>query len=215
VPLRVRILLHGALALSVAVLCLSSTGCVRRRLTVRSFPPGAQVFVDDQEIGTTPVSSSFVYYGTRKLTLIKDGYRTETLFQRINPPWYQIPPLDFVSENLLVREFRDERVVDVQLIPQEIVPQERLLERAQTLRDGALTGQITLPPGASPSAAPSFSFPGQGLPGGVPIPRYPLPAPGVGGELLPQEPSATAPSAETLRTPTPDGVPLRLPPADE
>jgi hypothetical protein len=209
VSTRVRNLLHVGFALGVAAICLSSTGCVRRRLTVRSFPPGAQVFVDDQEVGTTPVSTSFVYYGTRKVTLIKDGYRTETLFQKINPPWYQIPPLDFVSENLLVQELRDERVVDVQLIPQEIIPQERLIERAQTLRDGALTGQITLPPGAAP-AAQSFSFPGQGLPGGVPIPRYPLPGPGSGGELLP--PAANeVPTGETLRTPIPDGVPLRLP----
>lgn len=203
---RVRNLFHVSFALGVAAICLSSTGCVRRRLTVRSFPPGAQVFVDDQEVGTTPVSTSFVYYGTRKVTLIKDGYRTETLFQKLNPPWYQIPPLDFVSENLLVQELRDERVVDVQLIPQEIIPQQRLLERAQTLRDGALTGQITLPPGAAP-AAQNFSFPGQGLPGGVPIPRYSLPGPG--GELPP--PASDLPAGETLRTPIPDGVPLRLP----
>src|SRR5207247_4817924 len=65
-----------------AALCLSTTGCVRRRLTVRTNPPGAQVFVDDQEIGTTPCSAAFVYYGTRKITLMKDGYRTETIFQK-------------------------------------------------------------------------------------------------------------------------------------
>jgi hypothetical protein len=99
------------LVLAVALLtALGTTGCVRRRLTVRTQPPGAQVFVDDQEIGTTPCSSSFVYYGTRKVTLIKDGYRTETVYQKLNPPWYQIPPLDFVSDNLLIRELRDERV---------------------------------------------------------------------------------------------------------
>jgi hypothetical protein len=28
-------------------LCMVTTGCVRRRLTVRTNPPGAQVFVDD------------------------------------------------------------------------------------------------------------------------------------------------------------------------
>ena len=33
-------------------------GCVRRRMTVRSNPPGAVVFVDDQEIGTTPASTA-------------------------------------------------------------------------------------------------------------------------------------------------------------
>jgi hypothetical protein len=154
---------------------------------VRTQPPGAQVFVDDQEIGTTPCSSSFVYYGTRKVTLIKDGYRTETLYQKLNPPWYQIPPLDFASENLLVQELRDERIVDVQMVPQEIVPQARLLERASALRNGALTGQITLPPGAA-SPPPKISLPGEGLPGGEPIPRFPLPGPTEGIELLPVVP---------------------------
>src|SRR5687767_2042073 len=62
----------------VALTCVLNTGCVRRRLTVRTNPPGAQVFVDDQEIGVTPCSASFIYYGTRKITVMKDGYKTET-----------------------------------------------------------------------------------------------------------------------------------------
>ena len=33
-----------------------SAGCVQRRMTVRSNPPGALVYVDDYQIGTTPVS---------------------------------------------------------------------------------------------------------------------------------------------------------------
>jgi hypothetical protein len=170
------------LLVCLAMACLMTTGCVRRRLTVRSFPPGAQVFVDDQEIGTTPCSASFVYYGTRKLTLIKDGYKTETVWQSFNAPWYQVPPLDFVTENLLINEIRDERVVDVQLLPQEIVPQQQLLDRAQLLRDSAQTGAITpllaLPPGAIPPThepAPPLSLPGEGLPGGQPLPYEPLP----------------------------------------
>jgi hypothetical protein len=120
--------------------CAATTGCVRRRLTVRTNPPGAQVFVDDQEIGTTPCSAAFVYYGTRKITLMKDGYRTETIFQKIPPPWYEIPPLDFLVENVIPFEKRDERIVDVQLVPEELVPQQKLLSRAQMLRDGARTG---------------------------------------------------------------------------
>ncbi len=192
----------------VAASCVS-TGCVRRRLTVRTHPPGAQVFVDDQEIGTTPCSSSFVYYGTRKITLMKDGYRTETLYQKINPPWYQIPPLDFASENLLIREVRDERVVDVQLVPQEIVPQAKLLERANLLRSGAATGQITLPPGAE-APGPQISLPGEGLPGGQPIPRYPLPLPSGAVELPPIEPRG--PPAGYSPEPLGPALPLRPPP---
>jgi hypothetical protein len=187
--------------LVLAGLCLLPGGCVRRRLTVRTTPPGAQVFVDDQEIGTTPCSASFVYYGTRKITLIKDGYRTETLYQKLATPWYELPPLDFINENLSPHEIRDERLVDVQLVPQEIVPYAKLLERAQTLRDGALTGNITpamtLPGAADPK--PQISLPGEGLPGGAPIPRYPLPAPDSGqsfgsGEIVPLPPIEAVPA---------------------
>jgi PEGA domain len=156
---------------------------VRRRLTVRTNPPGAVVYVDDQEIGVTPCSASFVYYGTRKITVMKDGYKTETLFQKLNPPWYEIPPLDFISENLVSREVRDERIVDVQLAAAEVIPQQKLLDRAQALRDSVATGSVT-PLLANPAAANGpvrepepIGLPGQGLPGGQPIPYEPLPGP--------------------------------------
>jgi len=163
-------------------LCACAPGCVRRRLTLRTFPPGAQVFVDDQEIGVTPCSTPFVYYGTRKMTLIKDGYKTETLYQKFDPPWYEYPPLDFIAENLIVRELRDERVVEVQLAPQEIVAPNVLLQRAEGLRTSSRTGQVTslpnLPLGAVPlSTQPSakIGLPGEGLPGYEPQPYFPLP----------------------------------------
>lgn len=179
-------MLRRALIVALAAACLLTTGCVRRRMTVRTFPPGAQVFVDDQEIGTTPCSASFVYYGTRKITLIKDGYKTETVWQTFNPPWHQIPPLDFFNENLNPHEIRDERIVDVQLVLQEIVPQQQLLDRAQALRDSARAGSITPllnlphgggPAGSAPGGQPAIKLglPGEGLPGGEPLPYEPLP----------------------------------------
>jgi hypothetical protein len=181
--------------LAIACLCLLNLGCVRRRLTVRTSPPGAQVFVDDQEIGLTPCSAAFVYYGTRKITVMKDGYRTETKFQRFFPPWYQIPPLDFISENLVGRELRDERVVDVQLAPEEIVPQKKLLERAQSLRDGARSGNVTpLVAGDSSHETPAnLGLPGQGLPGGQPLPYEPLPGPPSFQPNSPPGPSSSPP----------------------
>ena len=58
---------------------LVAPGCVQRRMTIRSNPPGALVYVDDYELGTTPVSHDFVYYGTRNIKLVKDGYETLTV----------------------------------------------------------------------------------------------------------------------------------------
>lgn len=164
-----------------AILVASQPGCVRRRMTVRSNPPGATVYVDDVEIGTTPVSTNFTYYASRKITLIKDGYRTETTYHRVLPPWYELPGADFFSENIYPREVRDERVVDFQLVPQENVPLNELLNRAEALRENAQTGVISplLPGQTAPQPEqlqPPIGLPGQGLPDNAPLP-YPLPAP--------------------------------------
>ena len=40
-----------------AVACACPVGCVQRRMVVRSNPPGAVVYVDDYQIGTTPVAT--------------------------------------------------------------------------------------------------------------------------------------------------------------
>lgn len=144
-----------------ASVCAGSMGCVQRRLTIRSNPPGALVYVDDYQIGTTPVSTDFVYYGNRKIRLVKSGYETLTVIQPIPTPWYEYPGLDFVSENLIPREIRDERVVEYQLQPQMIVPSQQLLGRAENLRHGAGVPQSPLPPppGAVPFGAPPSTSP--------------------------------------------------------
>ena len=111
-----------------------TTGCVRRRMTVRSNPPGAHVWIDDQEIGTTPVSTPFTYYGTRRIRLEKDGFETIVVNQPFDAPWYQIPPLDFVSESLVPNELRDERVIDFELVPKATVSVNEVLGNAEQLR---------------------------------------------------------------------------------
>jgi len=134
-------------------------GCVRRRMTVRSNPPGAVVFVDDQEIGTTPASTSFTYYGTRKIQLIKDGFETLTVKQTFYPPWYEITPLDFVSENLWPHEVRDEQFLDFQLQPQQLLPSEKLVERAESVRGGMRQGYTVPLPNATPTPQPIAPLP--------------------------------------------------------
>lgn len=123
--------------------CVMSGGCVRRRLTFRTNPSGALVYVDKQFVGTTPVSTNITYYGTRVIDIVKDGYRSESVSQKINPPWYQIPPLDFVTENLTTHEFRDERVLEFQLVPQPIIPPNQVRERAESLRTSVRQGHLT------------------------------------------------------------------------
>jgi len=140
----------------VVVACVGQSGCVRRRMTIRSNPPGALVYVDDYEIGTTPVAHDFTYYGTRKIRLVRDGYETLTVMQSIPTPWYQIPPLDFFSENVIPTEIRDHRTLSYQLTPQMIVPTEELLRHAENLRRGNRpTAALPLPAPGVPEPVPA------------------------------------------------------------
>lgn len=146
------------------------SGCVRRRLLVRTEPAGALVSVDNQEIGNSPAASPFLYYGTRDVRIEADGYETQTLRHTINPPWYQIPPLDFIAETLWPFELRDERVIDTKLVPKTLQAPETIAARADQLRAQARTGVTTpLPPPALPAAPTPLPPSTQSIPfGGVP-----------------------------------------------
>lgn len=139
---------------------VATPGCVRRRLTVRTNPPGALVYVDNQRIGTTPCSVDFTYYGTREIRMVKPGYETLTVNQPIPTPWYQTPGIDFISENLVPMKIRDNRTVAFNLAPQRVVPAEELIANGEQLRrEAQATGVV--PAGASfplPPATTSDPF---------------------------------------------------------
>lgn len=113
------------------------SGCVERRYTIRTEPPGATVVVNGEEIGPSPASKSFNYYGDRKITLIFDGYQTKTLIQPINAPWWDNYVTEFFSENLVPVSLRDEREYKYQLDPAQSPPQGELRDRAESLRSDA------------------------------------------------------------------------------
>ena len=148
-------------------------------MMIRTNPPGALVYVDDYEIGTTPISKDFTYYGKRKIRLVKDGYETLTIMQPVPTPWYQIPPLDFVSENLVPGEIRDRQTFTYPLTPQRVVPTDQLLGRAESLRremrTTAAVGPVS-PPGAFPSSSP------MPMPEPISIPQ------GIGGQSMREMP---------------------------
>lgn len=49
------------------------TGCVERLITVRSQPPGSLVYLNDEEVGRTPVTVPFKFYGTYDVRLEHEG----------------------------------------------------------------------------------------------------------------------------------------------
>jgi hypothetical protein len=113
------------------------SGCVERRYTIRSDPPGATVIVNGEEIGPTPASKSFVYYGDREIPLMLDGYATKTVIQPITAPWWDNYITEFFTENIVPVSMRDEREYQYQLTPAQSPPQAELRDRAEGLRSEA------------------------------------------------------------------------------
>jgi hypothetical protein len=113
------------------------SGCVERRYTIRTDPPGATVVVNGEEIGPSPASKSFVYYGERKISLIKDGFQTKTLIQPIKAPWWDNYITEFFTENVIPVSLRDEREFTYKLEPFKMTPQGELRDRAESLRSEA------------------------------------------------------------------------------
>jgi hypothetical protein len=76
---------------------------VQRTLTVNSNPGGALVYLNGTEIGRTPVSREFTWYGTYDVELRKEGYDTLKTRGKLIAPWWQWPPIDFFAELLPFR----------------------------------------------------------------------------------------------------------------
>ncbi len=130
----------GSRLLLLALSFSALSGCVSRRMTIRSNPPGALVEVDGRRIGFTPVSLDFTYYANYEFTLSKVGYETLTIQQPVPPPWYQIFPLDFVSDNFLPYRVTNRHDFSYQLRPMALIPDDELLGRANNVRSQAEVG---------------------------------------------------------------------------
>lgn len=124
---------------------ISLTGCMQRRMLIRSNPEGALITVDQQPIGHTPVAVPFTYYGTREIRAEMDGYETQKVKHRLAAPWYQFPPLDLLTDNFWPREINDDRVIDFQLTPAALVDENYLIDRANQLRGDVGRGTVPMP----------------------------------------------------------------------
>ena len=95
--------------------------------------------VNGEEVGQTPVSRSFYYYGDREVTFILDGYATKTLIQPIKAPWWDNLFFEFFTENLVPFNLRDEREFKYQLTLASTPRASDLRDRAEQLRSEAQT----------------------------------------------------------------------------
>ena len=149
-------------------------GCMDRALVVRTDPPGAHVWVNGVDRGTTPLRLPYVRDGRFRVRIEKPGY--ETVADEVTTPTRidAVPGPDFFYENGPGRRVR-ETTADYRLVPltQRSVSEadlQAILERAQAFRREAEAAaaeagtpapvrphdlpRATAKPPAKPAAAP-------------------------------------------------------------
>ncbi|MCD6364760.1 MAG: PEGA domain-containing protein [Planctomycetes bacterium] len=108
-------------------------GCVEREMTITTDPPGALVFVSDKEIGRSPVSQRFLWYGDYDIILRLKGYKTLKTHANLRPPIYEIPPLDLLSA-IAPWTYYDRRYLHFEMEKLVIPGDDELIRRAKALR---------------------------------------------------------------------------------
>lgn len=146
---------------------VSMGGCVQRELSVTSEPAGALVFLNDQEIGRTPVTRPFVFYGTYDVVLRKEGYETLKVKHLVLAPWWQWVPADLVAEffpltdrqsaNFVMKPVSGDPVNSAEMINRAVELRGRFKEMPSTV---PAAGAATEPSGAG--GAPATTGPATG-----------------------------------------------------
>ena len=114
--------------------CIVLSGCVERQLTINTEPQGAVVVLNDEEIGTSPVTVSFNWYGDYNVALRKEGYETLKTHRELKGPWYDKFPFDFFAQLLNPKRIVDYYEWTFELTKKQQISREKLINSAQTLK---------------------------------------------------------------------------------
>jgi hypothetical protein len=109
-------------------------GCVERKLTIVTQPSEAVVWLNDEEIGTTPVTVNFNWYGDYRIRIEKPGYTILNTHQDLKQPWIDRFPIDFFAQCLWPGRIVDTYTWNYQLAPYQAPSSEELIQAAQKSR---------------------------------------------------------------------------------
>ncbi len=121
------------LVISISVFLLVS-GCVERNLTINTEPQGALIILNDEEIGTSPVTVSFEWYGDYWVRIRKDGYESLNTHRELKGPWYDIFPFDFFAQIISPNRTVDSYEWTFPLKSKKQISPEELIQAAERLK---------------------------------------------------------------------------------
>ena len=109
-------------------------GCVERKLTINTEPQGALVILNDEEIGESPVTVNFNWYGDYWVRIRKEGYETLNTHRDLKGPWYDDFPFDFFTQIISPKRIVDSYEWTFELSPQKQSTREELIQNAEKLK---------------------------------------------------------------------------------
>lgn len=117
------------------VAVLSVSGCVERRLTINTEPQGASVMLNDEDIGESPTTVDFDWYGDYNIRISKDGYETLSTHRELKGPWYDGFPFDFFAQIIYPNRIVDSYEWTFELPPKRQISREELIGNAQKAKE--------------------------------------------------------------------------------
>ncbi len=118
-----------------AALCFCAS-CVERKVTIITDPPGALVALNDEEIGTSPVTVGFEWYGDFAVRISKPGYKTLNTHQNLKRPMKDVFPLDLMADAATTKV--DSYTWNFKLEPDVPVQKDELIKSAVVLQKEAI-----------------------------------------------------------------------------
>jgi len=116
------------------VIILIVSGCVERQLTINTKPQGALVTLNDEEIGVSPVTVSFNWYGDYDVRISKEGYETLKTHRKLKGPWHDYFPFDFFANCLNPARIVDSYEWTFELKEKQEPERQKLIENARQLK---------------------------------------------------------------------------------
>jgi hypothetical protein len=113
---------------------LPLSGCVERKLTINTEPQGALVILNDEEIGESPTTVGFQWYGDYTVRISKLGYETLSTHRELKGPWYDVFPFDFFAQIVNPNRIVDSYEWTFELSPKRQISAEELIERAEAAK---------------------------------------------------------------------------------
>jgi hypothetical protein len=126
---------HSVYCLLPIASCLLLTACGtnQRTLSITSEPTGALVYVNDVQLGETPLEAEFLWFGVYDIRVSKLGFEPLITTAEANPRLHDQPGFDFFSE--VLPGTRETIIRWHFTLPPEDNDQPALLERARQARE--------------------------------------------------------------------------------